>query len=162
MRSPVKDGADLARRTLVALAVIVPTLAASIPAKSAPRGTAEWPPDLEKAVKDYDQATINNDTEALAGLVAEDYVLVNSDTTVQHKQSYLADFKVPGFRIDPYVMEQPLLKMWGNVALTGGLLRLGWTQDGRHQIRLLRIAHVWERQHAHWRIKYTQLTRVPE
>src|SRR2546429_6601695 len=134
MHSPVKDGADLARRTLLAMAVIVPTLAASIPAKSAPMGTAEWPPDLAKAVKDYDQATISNDTEALAGLVAEDYVLANSDTTVQDKRSYLADFKVPGFRIDPYVMEQPLLKVWDNVALTGGLLRLGWTQDGRHQI----------------------------
>lgn len=121
----------------------------------------ERPPDLDQAVKDYDRATIDNDTDALGKLVTDDYLLVNSDTTVQGKQSYLADFKVPGFKIDPYVMEQPVFKDWGNVALTGGRLRLGWTQDGKHQSRLLRVAHLWVKDDGQWRITHTQLTRDP-
>ncbi len=44
-----------------------------------------------------------NDIVALGDLVAEDYLLVNSDSTLQDKPSYLADFAVRGFRIDPYV-----------------------------------------------------------
>jgi len=39
---------------------------------------------------------------------------------------------------------------------------LSWTQDGQQQKRLLRIAHVWARDEGHWRMKYTQLTRVPQ
>jgi len=165
MHSRIDDGADLARRTLLAMAAIAPTMAAAGVAsatKTAPTGAAELPPDLAKAVNDYDQATIRNDIATLGRLVAEDYVLVNSDATVQNKQQYLADFNLPGFRVDPYVMEQPVQKVWGNSAVTGGLLHLSWTQDGRHQMRLLRIAHVWVKHDGHWRLTYTQLTRVPQ
>jgi hypothetical protein len=85
---------------------------------------------------------------------------VNSDATVQDKRSYLADFRLPGFKIDPYVMENPFLKVWGNTALTGGLLPLSWTQDGRHHDRLLRVIHIWVKSRAYWQMTYTQLTRV--
>ena len=64
----------------------------------------------------YDQATVHNDVGALARLVSDDYMLVNSDSTLQDKQSYLEDFKVPGFKLDPYVLEQPR-RIWGDTAL---------------------------------------------
>ena len=121
-----------------------------------------WPADLAKAVADYDRATVSNDIAALANLVAADYVLVNSDSTLQDKQSYLEDFKVPGFRLDPYELQQPLHKVWGNAALLAGVVRLSWTLTGEHHERLLRIAHVWARQEGRWRLAYTQLTRIPE
>ena len=118
------------------------------------------PPDLAKTIKEYDQATVRNDIAVLGNLVAEDYMLVNSDATLQDKQSYLADFAAPGFRIDPYAMEEPVLKLWGNTALTAGRVHLAWTQDGRRQHRLVRIAHVWAKNDGRWRLTYTQLTRA--
>jgi ketosteroid isomerase-like protein len=123
---------------------------------------AELPPDLAEAVSDYDRATLSNDTVALAKIVMDDYRLVNSDSSVQDKESYLADFKVPGFKMDPYVMREPMHKVFGNTALTGGIMPLGWTQEGKHQKRLLRIAHMWVKDGGRWRLTYTQLTRVPE
>ena len=39
-------------------------------------------------------------------------MLVNSDSTLQDKQSYLKDFTVPGFKLDPYVLEQPISRVW--------------------------------------------------
>jgi ketosteroid isomerase-like protein len=165
MQCRVDENTGLTRRTLLAMAAIVPTLATAGLAsavESAPTGPTALPPDLAKAVDDYNQATIHNDVETLGRLITEDYTLVNSDATLQNKQSYLTDFKVPGFRLDPYVMEQPVLKVWDNTALTGGLLHLNWTQDGRHQGRVLRIVHVWAKRDGHWRLTYTQLTRVPQ
>ena len=120
------------------------------------------PGDLARALEAYNKATMHKDTATLSGLVTDDYVLVNSDTSVQDKQSYLADFAVPGFKIDPYVIELPVYKVLGDAALTGGSFKLSWTQDGRHQIRRLRIAHFWVKSAGKWRIAYTQLTRVPE
>lgn len=120
------------------------------------------PADLAQAWQDYDRATIGNDAARLASLVTDDYMLVNSDSSVQDKRSYLADFALPGFRLDPYEIEQPLQKVWGDAALTGGVFTLGWTQEGRHQRRRLRVAHVWSKKDGRWRIAYTQLTRVPE
>lgn len=165
MRSRASDAPDPNRRNMLAIAMLAPALAAAgraSAAQSAPIQSAELPADLASAVKAYDQATLRNDIETLARLVAEDYLLVNSDSSLQDKQSYLDDFKVPGFKVDPYVVEQPVHKVWGDTALTGGLLHLGWTLDGEHHRRVLRVAHVWTRSGGHWRMTYTQLTRVPE
>jgi ketosteroid isomerase-like protein len=120
------------------------------------------PPDLARALVAYNEATAHSDTRRLSALVTDDYVLVNSDASVQGKTSYLADFAVPGFKVDPYEFDEPLYKVSGDGALTAGLVDLHWTQDGRHQTRRLRMAHFWVRQQGHWRIAYTQLTRLPE
>lgn len=162
MRSRLDNGADSARRTLLAMAAMAPTLAAGITSAAKPPATrtVELPPDLAKAIKEYEQATFRNDIVVLGDLVTEDYLLVNSDSTLQDKQSYLADFTVPGFRLDPYVMEEPVLKIWGDTALTAGRLQLAWTQNGKRQNRLVRIAHIWAKVDGHWRLTYSQLTRV--
>jgi hypothetical protein len=57
-------------------------------------------------------------------------------------------------------MEEPILKIWGNTVLTAGRLHLTWTQDGKRQHRLVRIAHVWAMDDGRWRLTYTQLTRA--
>ena len=152
----------LARRAILTLAAIAPALAMGLAAAPAHADSAALPSDLASAWNAYNQATTRNDVAALDALVTADYRLVNSDTSVQDKPSYLADFAVPGFRVDPYEIEQPMHRVWGDTALTGGLFTLGWTQDGRHQTRRLRVAHVWIRQEGAWRIAYTQLTRVPD
>jgi ketosteroid isomerase-like protein len=148
MRSPGQTSMKLAAAILVLSA--------------APALAVELPPDLAKAVQDYDQAQIHNDIPTLERLVADDYVLVNSNATVENKQQFLADFSLPGFKIDPYVVEQPVEKMWGSAAVIGGLVHLSWTQDGKHQTRLLRVAYVWAKRNGHWQATYTQVTRVPE
>src|ERR1044072_678034 len=102
-----------------------------------------WPTDLARSIESYDRATVSNDIATLAKLVALDYVLVNSDSTLQDKQSYLEDFRVPGFRLDPYELQQPVRKVWNDAALLAGMVRLSWTLKGEHHERLLRIAHVW-------------------
>jgi ketosteroid isomerase-like protein len=129
---------------------------------AAPAPAVELPPDLAKAVQAYDQAQIHNDISTLERLVADDYVLVNSNATVENKQQFLADFSLPGFKIDPYVVEQPVEKIWGNAAVIGGLVHLSWTQGGEHQTRLLRVAYVWAKRNGHWQATYTQVTRVPQ
>ncbi|HKQ14885.1 MAG TPA: nuclear transport factor 2 family protein [Steroidobacteraceae bacterium] len=145
---------SLTRRTLLSVAAAVPALAGWT------ANAAES--DLDDAVRTYDQATVHNDVAALAQLVRDDYFLVNSDSTLQDKQSYLKDFEVPGFKLDPYVLEQPVRRVWGDTALVAGVVHLSWTLQGEHQTRLLRIAHVWTKLEGRWRLAYTQLTRVPQ
>lgn len=120
------------------------------------------PTDLAKAIEEYNRATVSNDTATLAELVADDYVLVNSDSSLQDKQSYLGDFKVPGFKLDPYELQQQVHKVWGDAALLAGVVRLSWTLKDEHHTRLLRIAHVWTQHAGRWRLAYTQLTRIPD
>lgn len=158
----VHDEADLERRKLISIAAMAPALALAGTSFPARARVGVGSADLSEELAAYHRATMNHDVATLAGLVSDDYMLVNSDSSVQDKASYLSDFELPGFRIDAYEPEQPMEKVWGDAALTTWLMRLGWTQDGRHQSRRLRVAHVWARPNDRWHIAYTQLTRVPE
>lgn len=153
--------ADPVRRALVGLSVLAPALLALRAAPASAAGDDPAPPDLEQAIDAYNRATIAGDVEALSDLVTDDYRLVNSDSSVQDKPSYLADFRVPGFRLDPYAVEQPFRRVWGDVALAGGSMRLSWTLGGRREQRHLRFVHAWRRQDGRWRLAYSQLTRIP-
>jgi len=162
MRSQTNDG--LAGRSALASAAIVATLSFALatagPAKASELGAP--PPALSRALETYNQATMHSDTTTLAALVTDDYMLVNSDSSIQGKTSYLADFAVPGFKLDPYELKDLVYKVGRDAALTTGVFELGWTQDGRHQSRRLRIAHFWVIQQGRWRLAYTQLTRLPD
>lgn len=160
MKRRVDENADPARRAVLMMAALGPMLA--VGSAEAAEPSPGLPTDLDQALNAYDQAAMAHDTAALAELVADDYLLVNSDTTLQNKASYLSDFTVPGFRLHPYVIREPMHKVWGDAALTGGLFPLSWTQDGVRHDRLLRIVHVWAKYDGRWRITYTQLTRVPQ
>lgn len=58
-------------------------------------------------------------------------------------------------------MEDPVERVFGDAAVVGGVVRLGWTQDGKHQARVLRLAYVWRKRGGRWQAAYAQLTRVP-
>jgi hypothetical protein len=118
------------------------------------------PPDLAAAVANYDRATVTKNVSALSAIVTNDYFLVNSDGSTQRKASYLADFRVPDFTIEPYKVREPLVRRVGAGALTGGTMRLSWTLHGRHETRDLRVVHFWVRQGRQWRLSYSQLTRI--
>jgi ketosteroid isomerase-like protein len=141
----------------VAQLVVALLLAGAVPAIA-----SNLPPDLARAVRDYDRATVAGDTPALERLFADDYVLVNSDASVENKQQAIADFRMPGFKIDPYVLTQPVETAWDTGAVIGGVVNLSWTQDGKHQQRWIRIAHVWARRGGAWQMTYTQVTRLPQ
>lgn len=142
---------------------IVTTFAiALLAAGAAPAIAAPLPPDLARAAKDYDRATIASDIAALEHLFADDYLLVNSDASVENKQQAIADFRMPGFKIDPYVMTERTETAWNDGAVISGVVRLSWTQDGKHQQRVIRIAHVWAKRRGVWQMAYTQVTRVPQ
>jgi len=154
---------DPARRSLLALAILAPGLAISRVATAQTSGDGELlPAELEQALAAYHRATIGSDAEALGRIVADNYLLVNSDSSVQDKRSYLADFRMPDFRLDPYLVEEPFHRVWSDAALTGGSMRLNWALNGRRESRHLRFVHAWRREQGQWRIGYSQLTRIPD
>jgi ketosteroid isomerase-like protein len=120
------------------------------------------PQDLARVVATYDAATVSNDVALLRAIVRDDYILVNSDMSVQGKASYLADFNVPGFKINRYQLSDPIVIVRADSALTGGYFHLSWTQGGKGFDRELRIIHFWVKDRGQWRLAYTQLTRQPE
>lgn len=123
---------------------------------------SDMPPDLARSVAAYHRATMSKDIGTLSRLTAPDYFLVNSDASTQRKASFLADFRVRNFRIEPYRVSKPLVRLSGDAALTGGEMTLRWSLNGRKETRRLRFAHLWIHRRGRWLLAYSQLTRMPE
>ena len=122
---------------------------------------AALPADLAKAAHDYDQAQVKSDKAALERLLADDYRLQNSAGAVQDKASFIADQVAPGYRLDPFNIEEPVEKVMGDVALLGGVATVSGTSEGQPYKVRLRFVDVWQKRAGRWVVVFSQATRAP-
>jgi hypothetical protein len=120
---------------------------------------AEFPADLAKAVKDYDEAQVHGDKSELQRLVADDYTLVNSTGRVQNKAQLIADYTTPGYKIEPFEILEPVEKVWSDGAVMGGVVNLRGTDGGKPFAVTLRFADIWAKRNGKWQVIYTHVSR---
>lgn len=119
------------------------------------------PPDLAAAVAAYDKAQIDGDKAALERWLADDYLLANSRGQIETKAQLIADYTAPGFTLEPFTVEQPIEKVWGDGAVMGGVATLKGMDSGqRYEVRL-RFADIWAKRNGRWQVIYTQAAKAP-
>jgi hypothetical protein len=138
----------------------VPALALLIASTTA--YCADLPADLEKAVHDYDEAQIKGNRAELQRLLADDYTLLNSGGKIQNKSELIADYTAPGFKLEPFVVEQPIEKVWSNGAVMGGIATLKGMDGGKPFSVTLRFSDIWAKRNGVWQVIYTHVSRPPE
>jgi len=121
---------------------------------------APLPADLAAAAHAYDAAQVDGDGAALERLVADDYVLVNGAGQVQDKARLIADYVAPGFKLDPFTIEEPVEKVFGDTALLGGRVNMTGTDGGRRFAVMVRFVDAWAKRNGQWRVVYSQVIRV--
>jgi hypothetical protein len=105
---------------------------------------------------------VNGDGAELQRLVAEDYVLVSGGGVRQGKAELIRDYIAPGFKLDPFTIEDPVQQVWGaDAAVLGGRVDMQGTDGGQRFRVMVRFADVWARRDGQWRVVYSQVTRVP-
>lgn len=122
--------------------------------------TATIPAALTTAVEAYDKAQIKGDGGALRRLLADDYLLVNSGGQQENKAQFIADLTAPGYRLDPFVVQDPVLHAWRGGAVAGGVARLGGTEGGKPFSACLRFADVWSLRKGRWQVVFTQASHA--
>ncbi|WP_068877178.1 MULTISPECIES: nuclear transport factor 2 family protein [unclassified Phenylobacterium] len=120
------------------------------------------PADLAKAAHDYDQAQVTSNRAELERLIADDYRLHNSAGQVQDKASFIADQVAPGYRLEPFTVEEKVEKLMGDAAILGGVARARGTSGGQPYDVTLRFIDVWQKRNGRWVVVMSQATRVPK
>ena len=120
---------------------------------------ADIPKDLRKAVEDYDHAQVNADGAELRRLVADDYVLVDSNGRVQKKADLIADYLAPDYKIEPFTVLEPVERVWNDGAVMGGLVHLKGISGGKPFAISLRFADIWAKRNGKWQVIYTHVSR---
>jgi ketosteroid isomerase-like protein len=127
---------------------------------SAKDSGAKIPADLAARVHAYDEAQVKGDKAALEDLVADDYVLINSRGQRQTKQDLIHDYTKPGFKLEPFVVEEPVEVAWKDGAVMGGVARIRGVDDGQAYDLRLRFSDIWAKRDGKWRVIYTHVNRA--
>jgi hypothetical protein len=143
----------LSARIILSIALGLSSLTAS---------AATIPADLAKAVKDYDQAQISGDRAELERLLADDYTLANSGSQLETKAQLIADYTAPGYKLQPFVVTEPIEKVWNDGAVMAGIVRLQGSDGGQPFDATLRFADIWAKRGGTWQVIYTQVSRAPQ
>jgi hypothetical protein len=138
---------------------MLPTLIlAAIVTNAPPASYIALPAALSRALRNYDRAHFKKDTRTLSELTSSGYMVLNSNSYLEAKARFLADFRVPGFKIDPYVRTKDWNYVWNDAAITVGVVKLRWTQNGQMHAKLLRYTDVWRKHRGRWEVTFTQVT----
>jgi len=119
------------------------------------------PSDLAAAVHGYDKAQVDGNRAELERWLADDYLLVNSSGQTETKAQLIADYTAPGFKIEPFTIEQPVEKVWSDGAVMGGIATLRGTDGGKSFEMRLRFADIWAKRNGRWQVTYTQVAKAP-
>jgi ketosteroid isomerase-like protein len=118
------------------------------------------PADLAARVHAYDNAQVKGDKAALEDLVADDYVLINSLGQRQTKADLIRDYTKPGFKLEPFTVEEPVELIWSDGAVMGGVARIRGVDDGQAYDLRLRFSDIWAKRGGKWRVIYTHVNRA--
>jgi hypothetical protein len=122
---------------------------------------ASVPADLAAAVRAYDKAQVEGNRAELERWLADDYLLVNSSGATETKAQLVADYTASGFKLEPFTIEQPVEKVWGDGAVMGGIATLKGMDSGRPFAMRLRFADIWAKRSGRWQVIYTQVAKAP-
>jgi hypothetical protein len=141
---------------------LLPVLVAAMVAAPPPSAVyTTIPADLRAAAERFDRAQMEGDGELLEEALAPEFSLVSSSGAHESRAQFIADYLKPGFRIDPFVIREPVEKVWENGAVLGGLVDFAGVDDGQRFSVTMRFTDVWVKRNGRWRVINAQTTRVP-
>ncbi len=117
------------------------------------------PTDLAAAVAAWDGAQLRGDARVIDRLLADDYLLASGSGALETKAQFKAELTDPAYKLDPFIIEQPVTRSWPGGAVYGGVVRERGVDHGKPFDARIRFADVWARRGGRWRLIYTHVSR---
>jgi ketosteroid isomerase-like protein len=150
------------KRTIILAAVVV--AAASLAfghtksRKSRPRSKDVQV--LEQMQRDWSKAVLNRDTNALKRIIAEDFVITDSDGNVGTRAACLAELKSGVLALDSAGPEDIKVKMYGNMAVITERLTAQGTYRGAAYLGPERVTVVAVKRNGRWQVISSHASRI--
>lgn len=125
-------------------------------ATEAPTDEEEVLSDLTELEKEWTEANFSADKQALARILADDYVATLSDGTIQGKADYLRDIKPD--KVKDWAFSELKLTLIGDRATLTGRMRM--TREGVDEEIVLRFTDKFVWRDERWQAVASEVTRV--
>jgi ketosteroid isomerase-like protein len=98
----------------------------------------------------WNHALEAKDANALNMLLANTFVSVDIDGSVQSKGEFLASIKAPEYKPSQVVTEQSNIQMHGDIAVVVGIYRVKGLEKGKAYLRRARFVDTWAKIDETW------------
>ena len=99
------------------------------------------------------------DFATLDQVLADDYIGISQDGTIQNKKQVVEMVRTAAIRLDSIPVSEPKSRLFGNVALLTGIRK--YYRAGR-LLGVVRYSDVWELRRSSWQCSQSQLTSIIE
>jgi ketosteroid isomerase-like protein len=125
------------------------------------------PPDpqtvalLTQQADAWDKAIVRKDRAAIEANMAEDFRQIDGSGNLETKQSFVDDLMSPQLVIDPYVVEDFDVRIYGDTALLSGRTRMTGKYDGKPFATHYRYIDIYVKRAGRWQIVSVQISKIP-
>jgi ketosteroid isomerase-like protein len=116
--------------------------------------------ELRAVVRDWDQAMVQNDAEAIGCYMADDWILVGADGSTSDKATFLGLIKSGALSHNVMESEDVTIRVYGDAAVVTARGVSGGTYRGRAFRDVERQSNMFIRQGSQWRCVLTHLSRL--
>jgi ketosteroid isomerase-like protein len=99
----------------------------------------------------WNRALETKDTKALDLLLADTFVSVDIDGSMETKRQFLADIKAPDYHPSQAVTEQSTVEVYGDSAVVVGVFRSKGVDRGKTYVRRERFVDTWVKINGTWK-----------
>lgn len=108
----------------------------------------------------WDRAIVRKDRMAIESNMAEDFRQIDGQGNVETKKSFVDDLMSAELSIDPYVVEDFDVRIYGDVALLCGRTRMTGRYQGKPFASHYRYIDIYVRR-GEWKIVSVQISNIP-
>lgn len=118
------------------------------------------PADLAEAAVLFDTGQVKGDRAALEKVLADDYLLINSRDQREDKADFIRDYTAPGFTMEPFTIDDQVIRVWDDGAVLGGVVTMKGMSEGKPYSVRLRFSDIWAKRNGKWQVIFTHANRV--
>jgi ketosteroid isomerase-like protein len=111
---------------------------------------------LAKLDADYQKAVEQNDTKTMARILADDYVLIDGDGTVETKADLLKDAASGKTHYEHQVDSERTVRLWGDTAVVTAKLWAKGLEDGKQVDYIMWFSDTYIRKPTGWSYVFGQ------
>jgi ketosteroid isomerase-like protein len=123
--------------------------------------TAALVAELSAQADRWDKAIVRKDRAAIEANMAEDFRQIDGAGNVASGSSFVNDLLSADLQIDPYVVEDLDVRVYGDVALLSGRTRMTGKYRGTPFVSHYRYIDIYVRRGGAWKIVSVQISRIP-
>ena len=138
---------------LITLVITLPSLAFGQIRKN------EVQEELLKLEKEFAQAIIKNDSEAIGRVLADDWVIIDPDGGIIDRTRFLGVIKSGALTHEMMESDDVSVRIYGDTAVVMGLTTSKGKFMGQEFTTRERATDIFVKQHGRWECVFSQLTR---